>query len=53
MNVEQLLEWQLTGEIKILGENPPHRPYTGLNLGHCGGNPVTNRLIYSMAIWPS
>jgi hypothetical protein len=42
MNVEQLVEWELTGETEILGENPPqghfvhkkfHMTWPGIKLG--------------------
>jgi hypothetical protein len=51
----------LAEETEILGENLPQRhfcpsqnptwPDPGLNPGHRGGKPATNRLSYSAAFW--
>jgi hypothetical protein len=57
--VEKLVEWRLTGETEVLGENLPHRHTLsttnptwldpGLNPGRRGGKPATNRLSYGAA----
>jgi hypothetical protein len=55
MNVEQLVESELAGERKVLGENRPrchfihHKSYMtapGTELGRRGGKPTTNHLSY-------
>jgi hypothetical protein len=53
------MECRLAGETEVLGENLPQRhfcpsqnptwPDQGLNLGHLGGKPATNRLSYGAA----
>jgi hypothetical protein len=59
MAVEQLVECELAGETKVLGENLPHAtlsttnptwPDHGSNLGCHGGKPATNCLSYDMAL---
>jgi hypothetical protein len=56
--VEQLVEWKLAGETKVLGENLPSAtlsttnptwPDPGSNPGHRGWKPATNRLSYRAA----
>jgi hypothetical protein len=58
--VEQLVEWRLTEETEVLGENLPQRhfvhhksylPDPGSNPGCRGGNPATNRLSYGAAFY--
>jgi hypothetical protein len=54
--VEQLVEWRLTGETEILGENLPpaprcqpqipHDQTRAPKVGRRGGKPATNRLSY-------
>jgi hypothetical protein len=53
MNVEQSVEWELAGEIEVLGENLPqrhsvhhksHMTWPGSNPGRRGGKPATKRL---------
>jgi hypothetical protein len=53
------MECRLAGETEVLGENLPQRnfcpsqnltwPDPGLNPGHRGGKPATNRLSYGAA----
>jgi hypothetical protein len=56
--VEQLVEWRLTGETEVLGENLAQRHFVnhkshmtspGSNPGRLGGKPATNRLSYGAA----
>jgi hypothetical protein len=57
--VEKLMEWRLSGETEVLGENLPHRHFVhhklhtwldpGLNPGRRCGKPATNRLPYGAA----
>jgi hypothetical protein len=59
MIVEKQMECRLAGETEVLGENLPQRhfrpshnptlPDPGLNPGHRGGKPATNRLSYGAA----
>jgi hypothetical protein len=59
MIMQKQMECRLAGETEVLGENLPQRhfypsqnptwPDLGLNLGHCGGKPATNRLSYGAA----
>jgi hypothetical protein len=58
--VEKHMECRLAGETKVLGENLPQRYFCpsqnptwldlGLNQGHRGGKPATNRLMYGAAL---
>jgi hypothetical protein len=60
MSVEKSVEWELAGEIEVLGENLPQchfvhhksptRPDLGLKTVRRGGKPVTNRLSNGTAI---
>jgi hypothetical protein len=47
------MECRLAGETEVLGENLPRRQipraHPGLNPGHRGGKPATNRLSYGAA----
>jgi hypothetical protein len=57
--LEQLVEWRLTGETEVLGENLPQRHFVHHKLPHDqtrartpdrrGGKPATNRLSYGAA----
>jgi hypothetical protein len=56
--MEQLVEWRLAGETKVLGENLPQRHFVhhksylldlGSNRGRRGGKPAANRLSYGAA----
>jgi hypothetical protein len=56
--VEKLVEWRLTGETEVIGENLPQRHFVhhephitgpGFELGRRGGEPETNRLSYGAA----
>jgi hypothetical protein len=59
MIVEKQMESRLAGETEVLGENLPQRhfcpsqnlrwPDPGMNPGHRGGKPATNRLSYGAA----
>jgi hypothetical protein len=59
MIVEKQMECILAGETEVLGQNLPQRhfcpsqnptwPDPGLNPGHRGGKPATNRLSYNAA----
>jgi hypothetical protein len=58
MMMENLVEWRLTGETEILGENLPqrhfvhhkfHLPDLDSNPGRRGWKPATNRLSYGAA----
>jgi hypothetical protein len=58
--MEELVEWQLAGETKVLGENlsqccfvhhKPHMLCPDANSGRCGGKPATNRLGYGTATY--
>jgi hypothetical protein len=54
------MECRLAGETEVLGENLPQRHFSpsqnptwldpGLNPGHHGGKPATNRLSYGAAL---
>jgi hypothetical protein len=62
MIVEKQMECRLAGETEVLGENLSQRhfcpsqnptwPDPGLNPGHRGGKPATNRLSYGAAYCP-
>jgi hypothetical protein len=59
MSVEQSEEWELAGEIEVLGEKTcpsatlsttnPTSPDLGSNPGRRGGKPATNRMSYGAA----
>jgi hypothetical protein len=58
MTMENLVEWRLTEETEVLGENLPQRHFVhhkshltdlGLNPDRHGGKPATNRLSYGAA----
>jgi hypothetical protein len=62
MMMENLVEWRLTGETEVLGENLPqrhfvhhksHLPDPGSNPDRRGGKPATNRLSYGAAYNPT
>jgi hypothetical protein len=56
---EQLVEWRLSGETDVLGENLPQRHFVHHKIPHdqtrartpgrWGGKPATNRLSYGAA----
>jgi hypothetical protein len=50
MSVDQLVEWELAGEI-VLGESPPSATLSTSNLSspNLGGKPATNRMSYDTA----
>jgi hypothetical protein len=52
-NVEQLVEWELTGETEVLAEKLPQchivHQKSHMNPGRCGGKPATNHLSYGTA----
>jgi hypothetical protein len=59
MSMEKLVEWELEGETKVLGENLPqwhfvhcksHMTWPGLKPGPRSGKLVTNHLSYGMVI---
>jgi hypothetical protein len=61
--VRKQMECRLAGETEVLGENLPQRHFCpsqnptlqepGLNPGHRGGKPATNRLSYGAALYCS
>jgi hypothetical protein len=62
MNMEQLVEWELAGQTEVLWENLPqlhfvhhkwHMTWPGLEPGPPAEKPVTNRLSYGTALFPT
>jgi hypothetical protein len=60
VRMENSVEWRLTGETEVLGENLPRAtlsttnptwPDLGSNPGRRGGKPATNRLSYGAALF--
>jgi hypothetical protein len=59
MSVEQSVEWELTGDIEVLGGNLPqchfvhhksHMTWSGLEPETRNGKPATNHLSYGTAL---
>jgi hypothetical protein len=51
VRMEKFVEWTvLARETEVPGENLPHLPDPGANLGRRGGKPATNRFSYIAAL---